>query len=58
MTQDELKLELKAHEVMLLSCYILLGIQELQFLSWNPTGKFPHKKQSSYVSIASGYKKM
>lgn len=33
MTQDELKLELKVHEVMLLSCYILLGIQELQFLS-------------------------
>lgn len=33
MTQDELKLELKADEVMLLSCSILLGIQELQFLS-------------------------
>ena len=38
MTQDELKLKQKTHEVMLLSCYTILGIQELQFLLKSHTG--------------------
>lgn len=38
MTQDELKLKQKTHEVMLLSCYTILGIQQLQFLLKSHTG--------------------
>lgn len=41
MTQDELKLKQKTHEVTLLSCSTILGIQELQFLLEN----HPHEKQ-------------
>ena len=41
MTQDKLKLKQKTHEVTLLSCYTILGIQELQFLLEN----HPHEKQ-------------
>lgn len=47
MTQDELKLKLNTHEVMLLPCYTILGIQELQILLKNHTGEHPHEKQST-----------
>ena len=47
MTQDELKLKLNTHEVMILPCYTILGIQELQFLLKNHIGEHPHEKQST-----------